>query len=359
MPAECQSVHKRTHPARLAALTRIQKQPAPLRTRPASGGLEATRDHPMTREEFAKWKHTLLPTLRRPGDPPPRVMEHGRSPVGEGQFTANLKALLKSNAHRGSVLVRGFRLYHIALRENDEWGDWGGQNAWKASFHVVVGHPPAEGSTKWIYECANLPPDEEDIGVPYIFVPSSRGHAELSDEAVLSNKWVMGYVVGGNAHFCEMVVLDQKLRGRRRSVLGTSPEAVVSKRAQKCYLMPGFEKWHRAREIDDPIDCVAESMGFPVVDIDSCLDIDDLKELKAAIANNSDALVDGLETLTLQMTMAMQHKNNEVTDVQMMECFFDHYDRMRVRIEKRQSEIMDKELARMGYLAQGSGQGSL
>ena len=353
MPVECQS----KRPTRSVA--RIQKQPAPLRTRPASGGLETTRDHPMTREEFAKWKRTLLPTLRQPGDPPPRVMEHGRSPVGDGQFTANLKALLRCNAHRGSVLVRGFRLYHIALRENDEWGDWGGQNAWKASFHVVVGHPPAEGSTKWIYECANLPPDEEDIGVPYIFVPSSRGHAELNDEAVLSNKWVMGYVVGGNAHFCEMVVLDQKLRGRRRSVLGTSPEAVVSKRAQKCYLMPGFEKWHRAREIDDPIDCVAESMGFPVVDIDSCLDIDDLKELKAAIADNTDALVDGLETLTMQMTMATQRKHGEITDAQMMECFFDHYDKQRVRIEKRQSDIMDKELARMGYLAQGSGQGSL
>ena len=346
-----------TKPRAAAARRGIQRQAAPLRMRPASA--EVARDHPMTREEFAKWKTTLLPTLRQRGDPPPRTMEHGRSPVGDGQFTANLRALLKRNAHRGSVLVRGFRLYHIALKENDEWGEWGGQNAWKASFHMVVGHPPTEGSTKWIYECANLPPDEEDIGVPYIFVPSSRGHTELSDEAVLSNKWVMGYVVGGNAHFCEMVVLDQKLRGRRRSVLGTTPEAVVSKRAQKCYLMPGFEKWHRAREIDDPIDCVAESMGFPVVDIDSCLDTENLKEVKGAIANNSDALVDGLETLTMQMTITVMHKNKEIIESEMQRRFFEHYDKQRVRIEKRQSDIMDKELARMGYLAQGSGQGSL
>jgi len=313
----------------------------------------------MTPKEFAKWKPTLLPTLRRPGDPPPRIMTHGRSPVGDGQFTANIKDLLERNAHRGSVLVRGFRLYHINLKPMDKWGDWGGRNAWKASFHLVVAHPPAEGSTKWIYECANLPPDEDDIGVSYIFVPSSRGHAELSDEAVLSNKWVMGYVVGGNAHFCEMVILDQKLRGQRRSVLGTTPEAVVSKRAQKYYLMPGFEKWHRARALDDPIDCMAESMGFPAVDIDSCLDIDNLKELKSAIANNTDSLVDGLETLTLQMTTAVQHNRKDITDEQMMERFFEHYDRQRIRVEKRQSEIMDKELARMGYLAQGSGQGSL
>ena len=335
----------------------IQRQAAPLRVRPAS---EDARDHPMTTIEFAKWKATLLPTLRQRGDPPPRVMEHGRSPVGDGQFTANLRDLLKRNAHRGSVLMRGFRLYHINLVPNNaKWGDWGGQNAWKASFHMVVAHPPAEGSTKWIYECANMPPDEDDIGVPYIFVPSSRGHAELSDEAALSNKWVMGYVIGGNAQFCEMVILDQKLRGRRRSVLGLSPEAVVSKRAQKCYLMPGFERWHREREIDDPIDCVAESMGFPVVDIDSCLDIDNLKELKAAIANNTEALVDGMETLTMQMTMAMQHSRNEITEGEMQVRFFEHYDKQRMRVEKRQSEIMDKELARMGYLAQGSGQGLL
>ena len=156
-----------------------------------------------------------------------------------------------------------------------------------------------------------------------------------------------------------MVVLDQKLRGRRRSVLGTSPEAVVSKRSQKCYLMPGFEKWHREREIDDPIDCVAESMGFPIVDIDSCLDIDNIAELKAAIADNNDALVDGLETLTMQMTMAVQHSQKKITDEQMMQQFFDHYDKQRMRIEKRQSELMDKELVRMGYLSQGSGQGTL
>ena len=238
------------------------------------------------------------------------------------------------------------------------WDDWNGMNAWKASFHVVVAHPPAKGTTKWIYEDPNQPPDEDDIGVPYIFVPSSRGHAELTDEQVLSNKWVMGYVVGGNARFCERVVLDQRLRGRRRSVLGTSPEQVVSKRAQKCYLMPGFERWHRARDIEDPIDCVAESMGFPVVDIDSCLDIDDLKALKSAMANNTDALVDGLETLTMQLDMARAHSRGELTDAKMQQQFFDHYDAQLRRIEVRQSEIMDKQLARMGYLAQGSAQGS-
>ena len=69
--------------------------------------------------------------------------------------------------------------------------------------------------------------------------------------------------------------------------------------------------------------------------------------------------MDGFETLTMQMTMAMQHSRNEITEAEMQVRFFEHYDKQLMRIEKRQSEIMDKELARMGYLAQGSGQGSL
>ena len=57
--------------------------------------------------------------------------------------------------------------------------------------------------------------------------------------------------------------------------------------------------------------------------------------------------------------MAMQHSHNELTEAEMQVRFFEHYDKQRLRVEKRQSGIMDKELARMGYLAQGSGQGSL
>ena len=253
--------------------------------------------------------------------------------------------------------MRGFRLYHINLQPGG-WGDWGGMNAWKATFHLVVAHPPNDGGSKWIYECANLPANEEDVGTPYIFVPSSRGHAELSDEAVLSNKWVLGYVVGGNAHFCEMVILDQKMRGRRRSVLGTTPEQVVAKRSQKCYLMPGFEAWHNARDIDDPVDCVAESMGFPVVDIDASLDLENLANVKSAMANNQEAMVDGLETLTLQMNTAVAHNRGQLTEVDIQKRFFAHYDQIRVRVEKKHATLMDKELARMGYLSQGSGQGT-
>lgn len=333
----------------------IQRKSAPVNTRkPAS---EDARDHVMTSEEFAKWKPTLMRTLRSTRDPPPRTMNHGRCGVSaSGQFTRNVRNLLAKNAARGSVLVRGFKLMHIRLNQN-KWGSWGGQNAWKASFHLVVAHPPSkEGSSKWVYEDANMPMDEEDIDVPYIFVPSSRGHAELSDEEALSNKWVLGYVIGGNAHFCEMVLADQKLRGRRRSVLGTTPEEAISKRAQKCYLMPLFESWHRLREIQDPLDCVAEQLGFPTVDIDESLDLQNLKAIKLGMNNNSDATVDGHKTLNLQIHTAGAMRRGELSEDQIQELMFKHYDAQYTLVEKRQSVAMDKVLAEMGYLAQGSAQ---
>ena len=333
----------------------IQRKSAPVNTRkPAS---EDARDHVMTSEEFAKWKPTLMRTLRSTHDPPPRTMNHGRGGVSaSGNFTRNVRNLLEKNAARGSVLVRGFKLMHIRLNQN-KWGSWGGQNAWKASFHLVVAHPPSEeGSSKWVYEDANLPMDEEDIDVPYIFVPSSRGHAELTDEEALSNKWVLGYVIGGNAHFCEMVLADQKLRGRRRSVLGMTPEEAISKRAQKCYLMPLFESWHRLREIQDPMDCVAEQLGFPTVDIDESLDLQNLKAIKLGMNNNSDATVDGHKTLNLQIHTAGAMRRGELSEDQIQELMFKHYDAQYTLVEKRQSVAMDKVLAEMGYLAQGSAQ---
>lgn len=287
-------------------------------------------------------------------------MQHGMAAVGDGRFTVNVRAMLKQNAHRGSVLVRGFRLYHITLKAG-EWGsstDWSGNNAWKAVFHLVVAHPPEGGGSKYIYEDPNLPVDEEDVGLDYIFVPSSRGHAELGDEDVLSNKWALGYVVGGNAHFSEMVVLDQRLRGRRRSVLGTTPEQVVAKRSQKCYLMPEFAAWHSLNEISDPLDCVAELFGFPVVDIDDFLNLEDFAAVKEAMAKNEDALVDGLETLTLHVKISDRSKRGRVTMSQLRKVFRRHYDDHHRRVEKKQAELMDMELARMGYIGRGSGQGA-
>ena len=225
-------------------------------------------------------------------------------------------------------------------------------------FHLVVAHPPQDGGSKVIYEDPNLPVDQEDIGLPYIFVPSSRGHAELNDKEVLSNKWAMGYVVGGNSHFCEMVVLDQRMRGRRRSVLGTTPEQVVAKRSQKCYLLPHFEGWHKLRGISDPIDAVAELFGFPVVDIDDFLNLEDPAAVKEAMSKNEEGLVDGFETLTFGMKMSSIQNRGRATESQLVKVFNTHYDDLYRRVEKKQAEMMDRELARMGYIGRGSGQGA-
>ena len=335
----------------------IQRREAPDNTRQTISA-DNGNEHVMTKEEFAKWKPTLMRILRRSGDPPPRVLVHGKNHVdSDRQYTSNLCTLLRKSADRGSVLVRGYKLTHIQFKPTDRWGFWSGDNAWKATFYMVIAHPPSEeGSDKWVYEDPNMPADNEDIGKPYIFVPSSRAHAELDDEQVLSNKWVMGKVLGGNAHFCRIVIADQKLRGRRKSVIGMTPEEVVSKRAQKCYFLTGFQTWHRIREISDPIACVAEQFGFPVVDIDQSLDLQNLKAIKFGVANNQDAMVDGYKSLSLHVSVSSAFGSGAMLATEMEDLFFEHYDEQYALLQKRQSDAMDKALAEMGYMAQGSGQ---
>ena len=138
--------------------------------------------------------------------------------------------------------------------------------------------------------------------------------------------------------------------------MGTTPEEVVYKRAQKCYLMPLFESWHRLRGIQDPMDCVAEQLGFPTVDIDESLDLQNLKAIKLGMMNNSDATVDGHKTLNLQIYTAGALKSGELSKDQIQELMFKHYDAQYALVEKRQSVAMDKVLVEMGYLAQGSAQ---
>ena len=41
---------------------------------------------------------------------------------------------------------------------------------------------------------------------------------------------------------------------------------------------------------------------------------------------------------------------------EMEDLFFEHYDEQYALLQKRQSDAMDKALAEMGYMAQGSGQ---
>ena len=303
-------------------------------------------DHVMSKPQYAEWNAggRLLKQLRCKDDPPPRTMAHGYGKCK--QYCVNIADLLAANAARGSKLVRGYKLAHIPLRAEQ----WQGVNAWKATFHMVVAHPPTPPSTKWIYEDPNQPFHSEDREKEYIFVPSSRAHAELNDDDVISNKWTLGFVIGGNPMFCDLVIADQTLRGRRKSVIGLTPECCIAKRQAKVYLMPCFADWHKARGLREDMDGVAEMMGFPTTDIDDGhIDMTDHKQMRAAIQSNPEALVDGMQTLylTLQHCTTMMEGQTSAEDVRA--AFFKHYDAQKKAIDDKIAHRLEVELSARGF----------
>jgi hypothetical protein len=329
-------------PKKKKAMQGLQRCKAPL----APGFVQGEgHDHVMTKAEYAEWNRggALLKQLRCKDDPAPRTMAHG---CGEGKrFCPNVAGLLAANAARGSQLVRGYKLAHIPLTSEQ----WQGVQAWKATFHMVVAHPPEPPATKWIYEDPNQPFHTEDRGKAYIFVPSSRAHAELCDEEVLSGKWTLGFVVGGNHMFCEMVIADQSLRGRRKSVIALTPERCIAKRMAKVYLMPCFAEWHTARGLREDMDGVAEMMGFPTTDIDDAIDMTDHKAMRTAIQTNPEALVDGMQTLYLMLQHCTTMMEGLISTDEVRVAFFRHYDLQKKTIDDKIARKLEAELGARGF----------
>ena len=254
-------------------------------------------DRIMTADEYKALARQISATLRLPDDPAPRAMAHGRGPWNAP--CSNTRELLAANADRGSVLVRGYRLLTVPL----EGEAWIGKNlgaVWKAVFHVVVAHPPSDPdrSSKWIYECATAPEDNADRGKPFLFVPSSRAHTELTDAQLLSGHWFLGLIVGGNEMFCRLVEIDNAGRGREKSMVCTSPERCIAKRRVNFFFFPNFRQWFLQKKRHMPYESMAELLGFPCADAAEQVahpevDFFDGANMAAALKLNTNAIVDG------------------------------------------------------------------
>ena len=217
------------------------------------------RDVLMSRSVFQIEKKELYRTLRGKSETySAQTVRPGKG--NPSNFFNNLCAL--RNEHENSFFVRGWKLYTISLSRVAFSHD-----AWMALFHVVLAVPSDDGVT---FLCPNISHNEGDKNKPFIFLPSSLAHAELRESDVFSNKFILGGVVGGNSTFAQMYVRDQKMRGRRKSVIGISPETTVSKQKTRVFLYPFFEKWFSLRAPDQDqfltMSAMGELMGFPTDD---------------------------------------------------------------------------------------------
>ena len=294
-------------------------------------------DRVMSLEIFSKLKRQLLPEIRNRNDPPPRQLRHGEG--ARGIWLGNLERLLASS---GGTLVRGFALYEIPLNAA-HWRE----PAWRCTFHMVVQTTLDSGKT--VYTDPNAAMNAEDQDSLYIFVPSSRAHAELDDAQVLSNSWITGSVIGGNRSFCEAMVIDQKTRGRRWSVIGLTPETLVAKRNVKVKLLPYFGTWIKSREIPEDPKSLGELMGMETYDYHAKVDESDPAVAYDAVSGNAESYTNGVEGLKLEMTCRQQLLAGTISLTDVQDKFFAYFDETYGLVRHLQTEAVNHRLALAGF----------
>jgi len=311
-----------------AARTLLQRNEAPLPDLLKQKGPPKC----MSTTTYGKLKAKMLPQLRARGDPPPRIMRAGTGDPAE--WDVDIRALLQAP---GATLVRGFKLYHLPV-DLKHWGE----PAWFATTHPVVANTTESGNLVYTDPTAN-----EDE--PYLFVPSSRAHTDLTDEQLISGEWISGSVVGGHPRFCEAFVLHEQVRGRQRSVIAATPEALVAKRNVFVRFHPHYRAWYRERGHTEGMEVLAEMMGFPIYNQGDEVDEEDTIAAYNTMAENPEAYVNGLVGFKLGLTSQQQLMRGEVTVEQVKQVFFAHYDSSIVLLRAAQSQRLAERWQAHGF----------
>lgn len=280
----------------------------------------------MSTKTFNKGKATLLPQLRERTDPPPR-----RMCVGSGnpeEHFANLRTEMSLN---GGTPVRGFKLFKLVVEKA-----YASEPVWQAFFHVVVARVTLSGTTVYVD-----PNNHDEDNSEYIFVPSARAHRDLTDEQILSGDWHTGSVVGGHPRFCARYVAHERLHGRARSVISRQPETLVAKPRVIVRLPPHFAEWHRISDVGIECETLAEMMGATVFPYDAAptenAEIDAISAL-AFVNKNTEACVDPVRGLQLELKCTEQLLNGDLTVAEARRLFFTHFDTTHVAVRDVQTQ---------------------
>ena len=300
--------------------------------------LQRRRDVPVSPARFARLKEQLLPQLRARGDAPPRQMHPGTGP--RTTLWANLAQLLQ--AGDDGTLVRGFCLYELPNQSSRRRPP-----AWRCLFHAVVETRTPTGHV--VYADPTESRRVGDEGEPYIFVPSSRAHTQLSDAQLLSGEWITGSVLLGEALFCNAVLAHEESRGRRASVVALTPEALVAKRHVRVRALPHFGEWMRLREIREHPDTLGELMGMQVHDAGAGeADETDAVAAYQAVVRNPESYVAGLEGFKLELECREKLFAGTISLDQVRTRFFCYYDDTYHSMREAQLEAVGQRLTELG-----------
>ena len=205
-----------------------------------------------------------LKILQAPGDANPQMLKAG---TGEPYSAChNVREALAQNPN--AQLVRGYRMRFIRLK-----GDW----SVTAVSHVVTWRPSESDKGRFQCHTRHYERDDRRPGKKFLFVPSSRMHVELSDEQLLSGRWILGIVYIGSDLFCTTLMRETSVQGRMKSVIGRTPQTTVAKRCVQVLIPQTVQAWMFDRLENEDFTQMAEMIGLPCVEM---TDEDDTNEFR-------------------------------------------------------------------------------
>ena len=238
---------------------------------PASNVDSDNNEEIMTLDDWKLCSRQVLHTLRSKGDPPPRSNIVPGTAVGERSFEciksklASLKAVDADNADKYSI-VRGYRMFTLCRpdKKKKKKKSFDARAASGLCFcarpHVVI-----ENKLTTKYICVTQNPREDPC--PYIFVPSSLMHQELSDDEVLSSTFMLCDVLGGDERLVgDLMSMKVNLTRFEQRRLTRAPGEMKAPPALYIRYFPFFPEWIESDECSLPsaflVD-IALSFGMP------------------------------------------------------------------------------------------------
>ena len=172
-----------------------------------------------------------------------------------------LKILQDLHGVENVRVVRGYKMFQATQ---------GGvlTRGWRALAHLVLEVPCDTSPTGRSLKCVTaLPEDQVNVDDQrFLFIRSSRMHADLTDAQLLSSAWLLGMVFGGDEIFALHSVEYYKCSGRAGQSVGCCPETCTSVRGVVAIFPSIFCEWANERHPDEDVSALAEQMGCPVRD---------------------------------------------------------------------------------------------
>jgi|MDSW01.1.fsa_nt_gb hypothetical protein len=211
-------------------------------------------DEVMSPDVFKSRRRAILQTLQAlplGTDPPPRLVTPGAGPPSTP--FENALGALRSQKYVNARLVRGYRLIQVPLPVF----------VWKAYFHVVISNTvEVHGKAEEQYADVTAAYNNEDKGKRYVFVPSSRAHKDLDEDALFGGRFYFGAVVGGHEAYVDAIIQHYRFHGLRRDIVADSPETCLARPRVMVTMYHYFQSWHKDTNKEEALDGLGEKMGF-------------------------------------------------------------------------------------------------